>query len=69
MMRIWRWPLLLALLSAGGLGAGLVSDGIGDVLAWIGLGIPVAVGGRLALRHQDHGRARSGDRDRGSRPG
>jgi len=50
MMRIWAWPVVLALLTAGGLTAGLVSDGLGDIAAWIGLGIPVAVGLWYSLR-------------------
>jgi len=40
---IWRWPLIIALLSAIALLAGLVSDGTGDLIAWIGLGVPVIV--------------------------
>ncbi|WP_169150456.1 hypothetical protein [Azoarcus sp. TTM-91] len=53
MMRIWAWPSVLALLTAGGLVAGLVSDGLGDVAAWIGLGIPVATGLWYSLRRGD----------------
>ncbi|CAM5567983.1 hypothetical protein SSTU70S_05420 [Stutzerimonas stutzeri] len=34
MMRIWRWPLVIGLLSLLGLLAGLVSDGVGDWLSW-----------------------------------
>lgn len=40
---LWRWPLVLGLLTASGLLSGLVSDGWGDVWAWVGLGVPVAV--------------------------
>lgn len=43
MMRIWLWPLVIALLSMSGLIAGLVSDGIGDWLSWVALGLPVAI--------------------------
>lgn len=41
--RLWGWPIVLGLLTASGLGTGLVSDGWGDVWSWFGLGIPVAV--------------------------
>jgi hypothetical protein len=40
---IFGAPLLLALLSAGGLLSALIGDGLWDVLSWFGLGIPVAV--------------------------
>ncbi|APR04193.1 hypothetical protein [Thauera chlorobenzoica] len=50
MMRIWGWPLVIALLSAVGLIAGLVADGAGDVLSWAGLGVPVLVVLRCGLR-------------------
>ncbi|NHW00579.1 hypothetical protein [Stutzerimonas degradans] len=46
MMRIWRWPLALGLLSLLGLLAGLVSDGIGDWLSWATLSLPVAIGAK-----------------------
>jgi hypothetical protein len=40
---VWRTPILLAVLSFGGLISGLVGDGPWDVMSWIGLGVPVAV--------------------------
>lgn len=40
---LWRWPVVLGLLTASGLLAGLVSDGWGDVWALVGLGVPVVV--------------------------
>ena len=40
---LWRWPLVLGLLSASGLLTALVSDGWGDWWAWLSLGLPVAV--------------------------
>lgn len=43
MKRIWLWPVLVAIASAVGLAAGLVSEGLGDWLAWLGLGLPVAL--------------------------
>ncbi len=42
LIRIWAWPLGLALLTACGLISALVSDGAGEVWAWFSLGLPVA---------------------------
>jgi hypothetical protein len=42
-MRVWGWPLFLALSTGSGLVSGLVSDGWGDVWSWVGLGLPTAV--------------------------
>ncbi|HTV23556.1 MAG TPA: hypothetical protein VMG12_32930 [Polyangiaceae bacterium] len=39
----WRAPLALAAASAVGLTSALLSDGAGDVLAWLALGAPVVV--------------------------
>jgi hypothetical protein len=41
--RLWRWPIVLGLLSASGLLSALFSDGWGDWWSWLGLGLPVAV--------------------------
>ncbi len=41
--RIFRWPLWLALGVVLGLVSGLLGEGGFDVLAWIGLGIPLLV--------------------------
>lgn len=41
--RLWRWPLVLGLLSTSGLLTALISDGWGDWWAWLSLGLPVAV--------------------------
>ncbi|MBB3177291.1 hypothetical protein [Variovorax sp. Sphag1AA] len=42
---LWGWPIALGLLTVFGLISALFSDGgLGDVLAWFALGIPVAVG-------------------------
>jgi len=49
-MRLWLWPTVIGLLCAIGLVVGLVSHGIGDIMAWIGLGIPVVVAARCSLR-------------------
>lgn len=55
-VRTWTWPIALAIVSTIGLLAGLVSDALGDVIAWIGLGLPLAVIVRhLAARRQVKG--------------
>ena len=41
-MNVWRWPIVTGALSVMGLAVGLFFDGWGDVLSWIGLGVPVA---------------------------
>ena len=41
--RMWAWPIGLGVLTASGLVSGLVSDHLGDVWAWVGLGVPVVV--------------------------
>ncbi|MDR6885673.1 MULTISPECIES: hypothetical protein [Variovorax] len=42
--RMWGWPIVLGVLTTVGLISALFSDGgVGDVLAWFALGIPVAV--------------------------
>jgi hypothetical protein len=40
---VFRGPIVLALLSAVGLGAALVGDGWLDVLSWITLSVPLLV--------------------------
>ena len=41
--RVFRWPLGLGVVTIVGLVAGLLGDGGFDVLAWLGLGIPLLV--------------------------
>ena len=49
--RLWGWPIVLGLLTAVGLVSALFSDGgVGDALAWVTLGSPVAVGLRFGWR-------------------
>ncbi len=40
---IFRWPVLIGLLTLTGLVSGLISDGWGDALAALGLFVPAAV--------------------------
>ncbi|BCJ04739.1 hypothetical protein PRtIB026_A02340 [Pseudomonas sp. RtIB026] len=42
--RIFAWPALIAVLSAAGLFAALLGDGMWDVLAWVGLGVSAGLG-------------------------
>jgi hypothetical protein len=44
MIKLWLWPIVLAILTLTGLISGLISDSLGDVWACIGLGIPVLIG-------------------------
>ena len=49
--RVFAFPLLLALLSVGGLVIALTGDGWRDAAAWVALGVPVlAVGWAIATR-------------------
>lgn len=50
MKSLWLWPGVVGALSALGLVAGLVLDGIGDTAAWVGLGVPVAITAWFGLR-------------------
>ncbi|HSX72274.1 MAG TPA: hypothetical protein VLF16_15185 [Pseudomonas sp.] len=47
---IFRWPLLLALLSLFGLIAALVGDDIYDLLSWLTLGVPLLLIGVVWVR-------------------
>jgi len=42
--RIFAIPMGLALLSAVGLVSALVGDGVWDVLSWLTLAVPIAIG-------------------------
>ena len=44
--KVFAIPTVIALLSAAGLFAALLGDGVWDSLSWLGLGLPAA----LALR-------------------
>lgn len=54
MIRLWLWPLALVTLTLSGLISGLVSNGIGDVWAWVGLGIPVLVMVYFSFYHKGY---------------
>jgi hypothetical protein len=42
---LWAWPLGLTAASLLGLVAALLGDGVYDAVGWVGLGVPVAIGG------------------------
>ena len=47
---IFRWPLLLAVLSLFGLVSALVGDEVYDLLSWLSLGVPLLLIGLVWLR-------------------
>ena len=49
-VQIWGVPLLLAVLTAIGLVAALLADGVWDLVSAVTLGAPVAVGAWYSLR-------------------
>jgi hypothetical protein len=51
-LSVWTWPLAVNALATTGLVSALVSDGWGDVWAWLALGLPVALMTWLALRRR-----------------
>lgn len=52
MIKLWLWPVTLAILTATGLVSGLMSDGVGDFWAWIGLGTPLLIGAYYSFFHK-----------------
>lgn len=50
--QIFRWPLLIGVLTTTGLISGLVSDGWGDALAALGLFVPAALASWFGLRRR-----------------
>jgi hypothetical protein len=51
-MALWGVPILLAILTALGLGLALVGDGLWDSVSALALGAPVAVGAWFSLRRK-----------------
>ncbi|NYT38719.1 hypothetical protein ERD78_16560 [Allopusillimonas soli] len=41
-MKIWFWPIVIGVVSTVGLLSGLLYDGLGDVVSWLALLVPVA---------------------------
>ena len=50
MMRVWGMPILVTVVSSVALVTGLVADGIADVAAWVGAGLPIALTLRYVVR-------------------
>jgi hypothetical protein len=48
--KVFCIPLAIGLLSAAGLFAALLGDGLWDSLSWVGLGIPAAIGSWALLK-------------------
>ncbi len=65
MMRIWLWPVVIAVVSAIGLIAGLVSEGAGDWLSWLALAVPVVISLHGLRRCKPQGQRRQSVRARG----
>lgn len=42
-MKVWFWPVIVGMLSAIGLLSALLYDGLGDVVSWLTLLVPVAL--------------------------
>ncbi|MFY8116772.1 MAG: hypothetical protein ACOVLH_03125 [Roseateles sp.] len=51
--QLWRCPLGLAIVSLLGLITALVSDDLGDWIAWLALGLPLVVAWHFGLRRRD----------------
>ena len=52
---VFRWPTVLAAISSAGLLAALLGDGPWDLLSWVTLAVPVAIGLRGLLRAMRRG--------------
>lgn len=61
---IFRWPLVLALLSLFGLLSALIGDEVYDLLSWLTLGVPLLLVGVVWIRLRRVNRLR----DRMQRP-
>ncbi len=48
--QIWGMPIVLTVSSSVALVIGLLADGLADVVAYVGLGIPIVVAGWHILR-------------------
>lgn len=66
MLEVWRVPLVLALVSGGGLLFALLGDGLADAVSWVALTVPVAVSGWV-LWPEDPDRGSPASRTRSGR--
>ena len=53
--RGFRMPVILGVITAGGLISALVGDGPWDAVSWIALGLPIAIIGFYGLRGRSAG--------------
>jgi hypothetical protein len=53
--RGFRMPVILGVISAGGLVSALVGDGPWDAVSWIALGLPIGIIGFYGLRGRSTG--------------
>lgn len=51
-MRLWGWPIALGAITAVGLVSALLADGLWDLVSWLALGLPVAMGFWYGLRRK-----------------
>lgn len=49
-LEIWRFPTALGFVSAVGMGVALGTDGLGDVVSWLALSLPVVIAGGCVMR-------------------
>lgn len=56
--RVWLMPAAVGAVSAIGLITALISEGAGDLVGWLALGVPVAVCGHALARNLRPARAR-----------
>jgi len=48
--KLWTMPIVLALLSIGGLTSALLYNGFGDAVSWLALSVPIIVCVRFILK-------------------
>jgi hypothetical protein len=53
---VWRWPIVIGVVSAVGLFSALAGDGWADTLSWLLLAVPVACALRGAFGGRGSGR-------------
>ncbi len=49
-LKLWAMPIVLGLLSTGGLISALLGDGFCDALSWLALSVPIMVCIRCVLK-------------------
>lgn len=49
-LKLWRWPLLLGVISLFGLGAALLGNDAWDFFSWMGLGVVTVLSASIARK-------------------